>query len=107
MQAGGDYSIGMSRPVEAVDAQIRAWQQSPSEGMNRLADCTSALDACALSLEETLAGLEPRKPWRTPPETGPERRWLWKRKHVFLFWTAVAALSAASLAAGYFFASGR
>ncbi len=107
MRAGGDYSNGVTRPVEAVDAQIRAWQQSPAEGMRRLENCTCAFDACALSLEQTLAGLEPRQSWRTPPETAPERRWLWKRKHVLMFWTAVASLSAASLAAGYFLASGR
>lgn len=107
MRAGADYSNGVTRPVEAVDAQIRAWQQSPAEGMRCLENCTCAFDACALSLEQTLSGLEPRQSWRTPPETAPERRWLWKRKHVLMFWTAVASLLAASLAAGYFLASGR
>lgn len=97
----------MAKPVQAVDAQIRAWRQSPEEGLDRLEHCTRAFAACALSLEETLAGLEPRRPWRTPPESTQERQWRWKRKHAVLFWAATVVLSGAALAAGYFFASGR
>lgn len=97
----------MAKPVQAVDAQIRAWQQSPVEGMERLKECTRAFAACALSLEETLAGIEPRRPWRMPVESRQEHQWRWKRKHAVLFWAATVVLSAAALAAGYFFALGR
>lgn len=102
MGAGGDYSNGMARPVEAVDAQTRAWRESPVKAARRLETCARAFAQCALSLEETLAALAPCKPWRTPAEAPPERQWRWKRKGYILFWAITAALSLLALAAGYF-----
>lgn len=90
----------MADPVEAVEAQIRAWRESPQEACRRLECCARAFAQRALLVEEALSGLAPQPPQEPEPEA--ERQWRWKRKDYFLFWTATAALSLMALAAGYF-----
>lgn len=90
----------MARPVEAVEAQMRAWRESPAEARRRLESCARAFAQCALTVEETLDALAPRAGRAT--ETPLERQWRWKRKGYILFWAATAALSLLALAAGYF-----
>lgn len=102
MGAGGDYSNGMARPVEAVDAQTRAWRESPVKAARRLETCARAFAQCARAAEETLEVLAPKAHLNPQAEAGPERQWRWKRKGYILFWAITAALSLLALAAGYF-----
>lgn len=93
----------MAGPVEAVEAQIRAFRETPGEACRRLESCAHAFAQRATLVEEMLSGLAP--PPLQEPETEAERQWRWKRKGYFLFWAATAALSLLALAAGYFSAS--
>lgn len=89
----------MAGPVEAVEAQIRAWRDSPEEACRRLESCARAFTQRALFVERMLAALAPKPLPEPEPETG--RQWRWKRRGYILFWAATVVLALAALAAGY------
>lgn len=92
----------MARPVEAVEAQMRTWRESPAEARRRLESCARAFAQCALQAEEALDALAPRAERAAEAASPPERQWRWKRKGYIMFWAVAAALSLLAFAAGYF-----